>query len=433
MSNNNKNSRLAGLWRAVSPKGSPARLFIWLVTLGAFVYTLIYMIIGNGSFANMFFNRCSDFFMDFFNSTRDAAQGSAVYTERHVIYPPMANLIYLLISRFTPSAYNNSSFNARYTWTTYFTPMMLVVIWCVACALVFVFIVTSVLKKGSNTKKFLVAALMFFSAPTMYLLERGNIIVLALIALMVYAFTYNSKESWKRELGLLCLAFSFSIKLYPVVFGWFLIADKRFKEALRCVIYGLLMLLIPSFFFGGPACFYQLFLNIFSFSSGDGSTLEVILNYIHMPALGQKIFSLLVYLWVLICGVCFAISPFIRKNEPWKTWTVGLVTILCVPSLTSIYSWAFMAIPLLMLFNMDDSNKKHVTYSVMLTIPFIMLPFRFNSHVSTNTVSVYVMTAVLSVFCVIDTLRDLRAFIAQKKVEGVTFGEYMRSLVKKEN
>ena len=152
-----------------------------------------------------------------------------------------------------------------------------------------------------------------------------------------------------------------------------------------------------------------------------------------MPALGQKIFSLLVYLWVLICGVCFAISPFIRKSEPWKTWTVGLVTILCVPSLTSIYSWAFMVIPLLMLFNMDDSNKKHVTYSVMLTVPFIMLPFRFNSHVSTNTVSVYVMTAVLSVFCVIDTIRDLRAFRAQKKTEGVTFGDYMRSLVKKEN
>ena len=432
MSNNDKNSRKADLWRAVSPKGSPARLFIWAVSLGALVYTVIYMIIGNGSFANMFFTRCSDFFMDFFNSIRDASQGSAVYTERHVIYPPMANLIYLALSRFTPSAYNDSTFNARYTWTNYFTPMMLVVIWCVACALVFVFIVTSVLKKGSNTKKFLVAALTFFSAPTLYLLERGNIIVLALIALMVYAFTYNSKESWKRELGLLCLAFSFSIKLYPVVFGWFLIADKRFKEALRCVIYGFLMLLIPSFFFGGPACFYQLFLNIFSFSSGEGSTLEVILNFINMPAIGQKIFTLLVYLWVLICGVCFAVSPFIRKDAPWKTWAVGLVTILCVPSLTSIYSWAFMVIPLLMLFNIDKANKNHIIYSVMLTIPFIMLPFRFNSHVSTNTVSVYVMTAVLSVFCVIDTVKDFRAFVAQKKGEGVTLGEYMRSLVKKE-
>ena len=91
-----------------------------------------------------------------------------------------------------------------------------------------------------------------------------------------------------------------------------------------------------------------------------------------------------------------------------------------------------MVIPLLMLFNMDKANKNHVTYSIILTIPFIMLPFRFNSHVSTNTVSVYVMTAVLSVFCVIDTVKDLRAFIAQKKSEGISFGEYMRSLVKTE-
>ncbi len=434
MSKNNKKEKRQAILSALSPKGSPAKFFLWAMSVSALVYTVFYMIIGNGSFANMFFIRCSDFFMDFFNSIRDASQGSAVYTERHVIYPPMANLIYLLLSRFTPAAYNDSGFNARYTWVNYFTPMMLVVLWCVICALVFVFIVNTVLKKGSGTQKFLVAALMFLSAPTLYLLERGNIIVLSLIALMIYAFTYNSDSKYKREIGLIALAFAFSIKLYPVVFGWFLLADKRFKEALRCVIYGLAMLIIPSFFFGGPACFYQVFLNIFSFSSGDGSTLNVILNFIHMPAIGQAIFSKLVYLWVLICGLCFAVSPFIRKDTPYKTWTVGLVTILCVPSLTSIYSWAFMVIPLIMLFNMDtkDIKGKQMAYSVMLTIPFMMLPFRFNSHVSTNTVSVYVMTAVLSVFCVIDTVIDLKKFIKDKKAEGVTLGEYMKSLVKKE-
>jgi hypothetical protein len=300
--------------------------------------------------------------------------------------------------------------------------MMLVVIWCVVCALVFVFIVHTFLKNGSNAQKFSVASLMFLSVPVLYLIERGNIIILSLIALMVYAFTYNSPSKWKREIGLIALAFSFSIKLYPVVFGWFLIADKRFKEAVRCVIYGLLMLLIPSFFFGGPACFYQLFLNIFSFSSGGGSTLSVMLNYINMPLIGQKIFTALVYIRVLICGVSFAMSPFIRKDAPWKTWAMGLVTISCIPSLTSIYSWAFMVIPLILLFNIDKADKKQMTYAVMLIIPFMFLPFRFHSHVSTNTVIVYVITAVLSVFCVIDTVIDLKKFVGEKK-----------SLVKKDN
>ena len=428
-----KNTRKQTILSELSPKGNPAKLFVWAVSLSALIYTVIYFIIGNGSFANVFFVRCQDFFMDFFNSIRDASQGSAVYTERHVIYPPMANLIYLVLSRFTPATYNDTSFNARYTWITYFTPMMLVVIWCVICALIFVFIVHTVLKKGSSAQKFLVAALMFLSVPMMYLIERGNIIVLALIALMIYAFTYNSQSKWKREIGLIALAFSFSIKLYHIVFGWFLIADKRFKEALRCVIYSVLMLLIPSFFFGGPACFYQLFLNIFSFSSGGGSTLDVILNYINMPLIGQKIFTMLTYLWVLICGLCFAVSPFIRKDSAWKTWTVGLVTISCVPSLTSIYSWAFMTIPLIMLFNVNNVDKKKMTYAVMLIIPFMFLPLRFHTHVSTNTVSLYVMTAVLSIFCVIDTIIDLKRFVSEKKSEGITLGAYMKSLVKKDN
>lgn len=96
--------------------------------------------------------------------------------------------------------------------------MMLIVIWCVVCSLIFVFIVNTVLKKGSDTQKFLVGALMFLSVPVLYLIERGNIIVLSLISLMIY---------------------------------------------------GVLMLIIPSFFFGGPMCFYQLFINIFNFSSGE--------------------------------------------------------------------------------------------------------------------------------------------------------------------
>lgn len=151
-----------------------------------------------------------------------------------------------------------------------------------------------------------------------------------------------------------------------------------------------------------------------------------------MPALGQKIFTLLAYLWVVICGLSFAISPFIRKEMPWKTWTVGLVTILCIPSLTSIYSWAFMVIPLILLFNMDKVDKKQMTYAVMLIIPFMFLPFRFNSHVSTNTVLVYIMTAVLSVFCVIDTLIDLKKFVRTNKENCITLGAYIKSLVKKD-
>ena len=398
-----------GLLRILSPRRDPVNLFLILVGASALIYAIIYLILGNGRFSDIFFIRCADFFMDFFNSIRDASQGVGVYTERGVIYPPMANLIYLALSRFTPANYNDTTFENRYIWPSYFAPMMLAVMFACACAIVFFFIVYSVNNVESRARRFAFAFLAFFSVPMLYLVERGNIIILSLIALMIYAFTYNSESAAKREWGLIALAFAFSIKLYPVVFGWFLISDKRYKEAIRCAIYGVLMLIIPSFFFGGPICFYYVFLNIFGFSTGSGSTMSIVMNYIHTPATVQTVVSLLAWLWVVVCGVCFAFSPFLRPDKPWKTWALGLVTILCVPSLTSIYSWAFFIIPMIMMFNRRTGyDRRDWAYMIMMSIPFVFIPFRFSFHVAPNMVLVYVMTAVLSVFSVIDLLIDIK-------------------------
>lgn len=415
MSKKNGNNRINVL-PSLSDSGNTASIFfIRAVSLSALIYILVCAIIGRGDFSKAFFIEGYDFFMDFFNSIRDAAQGSAVYTERHVIYPPLANVLYLILSKFTPEAYNNTTFEERYTWYTHTSAIVLLAVWCVICSLILIFIVTSIQKKGPLYQKIIISCLFALSLPFLYVLERGNIIILSLLALVIYAFTYNSDSKIKREIGLIALAFAFAIKLYPVVFGWFLIADKRFKDAIRCAVYGLLMLILPSFLFGGPICFYQIYLNIFSFSSGSGSTLSVILNYIGATSVVQTIVTLLVYVWVLICGVCFAVSPFIRKNAPYKTWALGLVTILCVPSLTSIYSWAFMLIPLIMLFNMESLTKNQIVCSVMLAIPFVFLPFRFSFNVSGNMVLVYVMTAVFSVWCVVDMIKDTLEYIKERK------------------
>ena len=95
---NQPNTDKKGFLQTVSPKRSVGNLFVWLVMGSALLCAVIYTVLGNGRFSDSFFLRGGDFFMDFFNSIRDAAQGSGVYSERGVIYPPMANLIFLLLS-----------------------------------------------------------------------------------------------------------------------------------------------------------------------------------------------------------------------------------------------------------------------------------------------------------------------------------------------
>ena len=407
-----------GFLRNLEPKKNPTDLFITLVGISAAVYIAVSLIMGKGGFANIFFIRCDDFYMDFFNSVRDASHGVGAYTVRKVIYPPMANLFYLLFSFITPDSYNYTSFLDRYAWTQFASCIAVAAASALVCALAYFLVIYKSTKKLDSKKRLAFTFFSLFSLPVLFLLERGNILILALIALMVYALTYNSESKFHREIGLICLAFAFSIKLYPVIFGWFLLVDKRFKDALRCAIYGVLMLVVPSFFFGGPICFYYIFENIVSFSSGSSSVLSNIMNYLRLPSVAQTIITLLAFAWVLVCGVSFAVSSFIRKESKWKTWALGLVTILCVPSLTAVYNWAFMIIPIVMLCNLtNECRGRDMTYFLMLGIPFMFIPFSFSYHVTANIVLTYVASAALSVFCVMDLWHDLSSFVNERKLK----------------
>ena len=387
----------------------PAKFFIWLVGVSALIYLTVSAIVGNGKFADIFFLRCADFFMDFFNSIRDASQGSAVYTERKVIYPPLANLIFLLFSRFTPERYNNTRFEDRYEWPEYFSTMMLAVVFIAVFAVCFFFLIYSKLQNLPKTARFSFAFFALFSTPVLYMAERGNMILFCLIALLVYAFTYDSKSKIYREIGLISLAFAAALKLYPAIFGWMLIADKRYKDAARCVLYGVLLLLIPSFFFGGPACFAYVFGNIFSFSTtGTGSTVMIICNAIGISKGTASLINILAYLWVIVCGSAFAISAFI-SGERHRTLMLGFLAISCIPSLTSLYTWAFMIIPLTLICAQRAHTRADARAFIIMSLPFAFIPFRLSYHVTPSTVLVYLATAVLSVWAVVDTFTRLRA------------------------
>ncbi len=377
-----------------------AKLFVLLMSLSLAVYTVFYIIKGEADYVDVFFARTSDLFMDFFNSVRDASQGERVYTVRHVIYPPMANLLYLVFSRFLPSSYNDTGWTKREDWVQYTEAILLITVVTVVCALLLFFLVYEKLNAPKGVR-FLFALFAILNMPMLYMIERGNIIFICLIALMLYAFTYNSESKLFREIGIIALAFAFSLKLYPVVFGYFLLIDKRYKDAIRCTIYGLAMLILPSFFFGGLGCFGQIFSNIFSFSSGGVNAVSVISGYLGIP---QGVVSVLAYAWCLVCAVCFAVGPFVHGEERWKVWMMGIITFLCVPSLTALYLWAFLLIPAIFFINSGKANGRAIFLFVVMISLFVFTLGRFNSWLTYNSFLIYPFTAIISIVAVVDTV-----------------------------
>lgn len=87
-----------------------------------------------------------------------------------------------------------------------------------------------------------------FSSVFIFSLERANFIFIA-AALINYYLTYYDSSSVKlRRFALVCLCISSTLKGYPVFFGLLLLKEKRYKDILFCIVFTLLIALVPFAF-----------------------------------------------------------------------------------------------------------------------------------------------------------------------------------------
>ena len=285
---------------------NPAEFFVAFMAVSLIIYLIASLIWGGKVFCGIFFADGTDLFMDFFNSVRDVSQGTGVYTDRGVIYPPMANLIFLLCLRLVPEEYATTPFDQRHDWVNYPSAIIACLLFLLIFALLFFFLCGNRVR-FSGKKKTLFCFFILVNVPMLSLLERGNIVLLSTLASAVFLFFYQSENKVVRELSLVALAFSFSLKLYPAAFGWLLIADKRYKEALRCALYGILLLLLPSFFFGGPKCLVWMLENVADFS--DSGAWTSIAKTLHLP---EQLLKILFMTLIAFVVIMFVVASYIQ-------------------------------------------------------------------------------------------------------------------------
>ncbi len=383
-----------------------AALFITAMFGGFFAYIVHVTIHGPHVVMQNFAGQGGDMFMDFFNSIRDVAQGTGVYTWRNVIYPPMANLIMLFYSRFVPKAYANVIFDKRYVWPQYPASFFAFFLYMFIPVFLLFLLCYKQFKKG-NKPAGLLALFMIFNLPVLYMIERGNILIYSIIAVLYYVFNYNSESKAKRELALLALAFAFSLKLYPAILGVPLIADKRYKDGVRCAIYALLMLILPSFFFGGLYCFVLILDNVMSFSSSNYSvwTQQIFWGMDYENMLIAKIVD---YLPFFIALALFLVSCFTQKTR-WKVWTAGMLVLFAYPALNSLYAWSFFLAPLIIVLCIEKPSRVDFLYAVCIATPFLFMPINSGGYRQLTTFMLGCLLVLLGVDTVLATRDMLRA------------------------
>ena len=205
-------------------------------------------------------------------------------------------------------------------------------------------------------------------------------VIYAMLFLLIGMVLRDSEEKWKREVALICIAIAAAFKLYRAVFGLVYIVEKRWKEGIRLLVYGILLFFVPFLFFGNGIISYfgtftgHLGKSIYSHTSLIGNSIRL------FGDTGNQIGSVVVAIWIL--WVLF--YTLTEKKVTWKT--IAMLSSLCTIILREsyLYTYVYLAIPLLFFLNecaerdYTKWKKTEYLYAVLFALVFTIPPIRRN-------------------------------------------------------
>ena len=326
-----------------------------------------------------FFKGAINRFSDFFNSCRDASS-SGVYTERHVIYPPLANYFYKIFSQIMSPAYLRTTGDVTNAYVNT-SAMMSFTIYMV---LITFFLTVAIYhsKTGSIPEKLAFSLFILISFPFLYAFERGNLVVVACILLIFFAANHDNKNKIVRELALISLAAAAAIKIYPAFALLLLVQQKRVKDAVKTAFYSSVLFIVPFFFMGGLTDMKVIVQNVSAFihfRSGSpmitGSTslqsfLAVLGEHAHIGWL-TGISGIAISVLVMLIGA----AAILFTSNVWKQWGLVFVLICNFPGANAGYMWVFAVLPLIFMLNQKRSQRFDIIYLLLFISVMIYYPW----------------------------------------------------------
>ena len=301
----------------------PMDLFLTVSFAGTVLFVLT-MIIGKGYGAEWIVmeNNFDNSFTDHFRHIAFASDMEHFYFNTiDATFPPFAYLMYYLLYRINPKAWGVYDWklcrDSRYNIVVYIALLLIVVI-------AYKYICDKLLVQYTNEKRTLFVIATLLSAPVLAgAIERGNISFLTALLVIFALYFKDSGIRWKRELALVLIAMAAGLKLYPAVVGVIYLKERRWKETVRLVLYGVLIFFIPFAFCGGIPALIQ-YIKILFFFEGQGYrswtnirnyllSLSDLLGMYERSAYFVKYFKIAENLFLLLC-----IASVFKTGRNWK-------------------------------------------------------------------------------------------------------------------
>lgn len=335
-------------------------LFLGFSFLLYFLF-LIYFLVNFNYLPVPFHNIPNDTFADFYN-VNIWANNDERYTSWNSIYPPLTFLIAKVFNYFSCDFF---AFNDCYK--TSFVYLFFLYVFGI-------FLLVTIASKKisfqnlSLTKKLNLVYFLAFCLPILYLVERGNYLLIAFI-LYLLLFLYPS-----RVMYILIFSLLVNLKPYLFLFGFFLIQDKNYNNYFYFLLCSLLVFVSSSFILDDPGSLLFIF-NSLNFSANDLVLPYQSINYqmnfdlffqlakskfgfsfLNSLYFSIKIFSIFLYFYVLF-----------KKRLKFEEFSLITLLILMIIS----YSFGgYLSVFLIPLIFFVKENKLIFYMLIFLFIPF---------------------------------------------------------------
>lgn len=376
-----------------NPDRAVNTFFIVLVTL--FFSSIVSFILTDGhSFYSQFYYDKNDYFMDFFNPIKFAASDNPYqFKEMGAIYPPIAYVIFNTLGRYLPGIENLTAFEIR---STQFG-MIEYIIFILVCLCSLFYLMNKHLCSNEYRKLFFLGALLF-SAPMLYLIERGNILLLVVVLILFYTLYSDSKNAGLKEAAIICLALAASIKIYPAVLGLILISRRQYILAARCTLYGVIFFCFPFLLYGGLPAFFTFISNLqYGIADTFFKDISIYTRVDLATVLGLPYFlfkgdfagiDFIAKIISIPLSVQFAVGSFVF-SEKWKKVLCLTCVMLVFPPFSYAYCIVLYLIPIFLFLTEKHYSDTDVIFSFLFAILITSLPFMsifLSRYVSLNVV-----------------------------------------------